>query len=312
MDENILVIKLGAFGDFIQAMGPMAAIRRHHPDAHITLLTTTPFVTLARQSGYFDMVRVDRRPKWNQFLQIARLARELRAGKFKRVYDLQNNDRTAFYFRLFGTTPPEWVGAVRGASHANLSPDRVAGHAFDGHVQTLKIAGIDDVAVDDLGWVRGDASHFGLPHPFILIVPGCSPEHPEKRWPAESFGDLARHVYGWGYVPVIVGTLTEQPLAKIIKKACPAAVNLCGQTAMTDLVLLAREAAGAIGNDTGPMHVIAPTGCPTFVLFSSHSDPVRHRPMGPRVRVVMLSSENVFETVSARDFRHKGAVSAAG
>lgn len=311
MNEKILVIKLSAFGDFIQALGPMAAIRRHHPDAKITLLTTAPFVTLARQSGYFDAVKVDRRPKWSQPFQILHLARELRAGHFGRIYDLQNNDRTAFYLKLLGPKPPEWVGAAPGASHRNASLERVSGHSFDGHVQTLKIAGIENVDVDDLSWVRGDASHFGLPHPFILFVPGCSPERPEKRWPAEAFSSLARHLYGWGFVPVVVGTLAEQPLALIIKKACPEAINLCGQTAMTDLVLLAREAAGAIGNDTGPMHVIAPTGCPTIVLFSSHSDPVRHKPIGPRVRVV-LQSDDVPGEISAKDFRHKGSVFTAG
>jgi hypothetical protein len=40
---RILVIKLSALGDFIQATGPMKAIRTHHPDARITLLTTAPF-----------------------------------------------------------------------------------------------------------------------------------------------------------------------------------------------------------------------------------------------------------------------------
>ena len=60
--EKILVIKLSAFGDFILALGPMAAIRRHHADAQITLLTTAPFVSLARESGYFDDICVDLRP----------------------------------------------------------------------------------------------------------------------------------------------------------------------------------------------------------------------------------------------------------
>ncbi len=53
--EKILVIKLGALGDFIQAMGPMAAIRRHHPDADITLLTTEPFEKIVLSSG-IDLV----------------------------------------------------------------------------------------------------------------------------------------------------------------------------------------------------------------------------------------------------------------
>ena len=40
--ERILVIKLGALGDFIQAMGPFKAIRNQHPDARLVLLTTAP------------------------------------------------------------------------------------------------------------------------------------------------------------------------------------------------------------------------------------------------------------------------------
>jgi len=38
--REILVIKLGALGDFVQVLGPMPEIRRHHADDRITLLTT--------------------------------------------------------------------------------------------------------------------------------------------------------------------------------------------------------------------------------------------------------------------------------
>ncbi|SVC64277.1 uncharacterized protein METZ01_LOCUS317131, partial [marine metagenome] len=50
---GILVIKLGALGDFIQACGPFKAIREHHSGAKITLLTTKPFASIAVASNYF-------------------------------------------------------------------------------------------------------------------------------------------------------------------------------------------------------------------------------------------------------------------
>lgn len=315
--QNILVIKLGAFGDFIQALGPMAAIRRHHPDANITLLTTAPFVTLARESGYFNDIWTDHRPSWKKIGEIKKLAQRFRAGQFNRVYDLQNNDRTSLYLWLFGLTRrhrPEWVGAAFGASHRNASPDRIAGHAFEGHVQTLGLAGIKNIDIDTLDWVRADSAHFGLPHPYILLIPGSAPNRPEKRWPIESYGELARHLYGWGYTPVIVGTQQEDAAGQEIRQTCPAAINLCGQTSIVDLVALARNAAGAIGNDTGPMHLIAPTGCPTIVLFSSHSDPLRHGPKGAHVRTIQksdlknLKADDVLAEISAHSFRHKGVV----
>ena len=63
--RRILVIKLGALGDFIQALGPMAAIRKHHPQDHITLMTTRAYENLARSCGYADDIWIDDRPKWH-------------------------------------------------------------------------------------------------------------------------------------------------------------------------------------------------------------------------------------------------------
>src|SRR5579863_8145465 len=52
--RRILVIRLSAFGDFIQSLGPFAAIRRHHAGDRISLLTTRPFAGFAAELGLFD------------------------------------------------------------------------------------------------------------------------------------------------------------------------------------------------------------------------------------------------------------------
>jgi ADP-heptose:LPS heptosyltransferase len=41
----------------------------------------------------------------------------------------------------------------------------------------------------------------------------------------------------------------------------------------------------AVGNDTGPMHLIAAAGGPSVVLFSHESDPERISPRGPWVAI---------------------------
>src|SRR5690606_27850998 len=104
--RKILVIKLGALGDFVQALGPVAAIRRHHPHAHITLMTTKPFLELAQASGYFDVIWIDEKPKWHQAGKWLSLRNHLNDLAFDRVYDLQNNDRTGLYFRLLKSPKP--------------------------------------------------------------------------------------------------------------------------------------------------------------------------------------------------------------
>lgn len=301
--NNILIIKLGALGDVIQALGPMKAIRAHHPDSRITVLTTRPFVDVMAASGYADDVWIDARPKWHQVQQWFDLSHKLNAGHFTRVYDLQNNDRTALYFRLF-KNKPEWVGVAKGASHRNTSPTRTAGQAFDGHVQTLGLAGIHDVALDRLEWMGGSISSLGVRAPYVLIVPGSSPKRPEKRWPAASYGALAGALSAQGIQPVLIGTKDEAAVMNDITALCPSAVNLAGKTTLMDIPALARGAAGAVGNDTGPMHMIAPTGCPSVILFSRFSNPVRHAPKGDAMHVMAspdlaaLSVDDVLKTLS--------------
>ncbi|MGH1397672.1 MAG: glycosyltransferase family 9 protein [Alphaproteobacteria bacterium] len=298
--EKILVIKLGALGDFMQSLGPMQAIRKHHKDAHITLLTTGFFKQFATDCGYFDDILIDERPKKFDVKGWLKLRKILNAGCFTRVYDLQNNDRTGLYFKLLKSPKPEWVGVAKGASHRNVSPDRTAGHAFDGHMQTLALAGVEDVQVDRLDWMVDDVSGFALKKPYVLLVPGCAPDRPEKRWPAAHYGALANMLQSQGYQPIILGTKAEREAADEILSLCPAALDLTDQTSFAHIVTLARNAAGAIGNDTGPMHMIGPTGCPSLVLFSAASNPVKHSPKGANIQTLQrdnlddLSSEDVW------------------
>ena len=171
--RHILVIKLGALGDFIQSLGPMAAIRAHHPQDRITLLTTAPYESIARESRYFDDIWIDKRPKFFDLKGWLSLRNLLNAGRFARVYDLQNNDRTSFYFKLFAPRP-EWVGVARNASHRNTSPDRTAGRAFYGHRQTLALAGIPDVAIDAMAWMQ-PKTMFDLPNPMCWLFRALRP-----------------------------------------------------------------------------------------------------------------------------------------
>lgn len=297
--NNILIIKLSALGDFVQALGPMAAIRRHHPQARITLLTTKPFREPAEKSGYIDQVIIDPRPRWHEWRKWKALKAALINGRFDRVYDLQNNDRTGIYFRLFPKQhKPEWVGTAKGCSHCNRAPARTAGHAFDGHRQTLALAGIYDIEIDDLSWARADTNSFNLPKDYALIVPGCAPARPEKQWPARHYGRLCAWLVKKGLTPVIIGTESETITARAIKAICAESIDLTGRTTITDIAVLARHARIAVGNDTGPMHIIAATGCSSLTLFSPHSNPVKHAPLGSHAETIQSAD---LETLSSDD-----------
>jgi ADP-heptose:LPS heptosyltransferase len=286
----ILVIKHGALGDLVQAFGPFAAIRAHHPGAPITLLTTRPFAALMEKAPWFDRVAVDDRPPWWNLLAWRRLGQRLAAGGFGRVYDLQTSDRSSRLFlamRLYGARP-EWSGIAPGASHPHANPNRDAMHTVDRQREQLAMAGIADFPAPDLGWLAGDAARFGLPTPYALIVPGAAPHRPAKRWPAEHYGALASHLAGQGMTPVVLGTAGEAPLGEAIRRLCPGAIDLTGKTRIADIAGLAAGAALAVGNDTGPMHLIAAMGTPALALFSADSDPALCAPRGTGANVRVL------------------------
>jgi ADP-heptose:LPS heptosyltransferase len=279
----ILIIKLGALGNVILSLNAFAAIRAHHRDARISLLTTAPYAAWLRQAPWFDEVLIDTRPPWWNVPELRRLRRMLTGPGFTRVYDLQTSGRSSYYFRLFPrTATPEWSGIAPGCSHPDRDPNRDRMHDNDRQIGQLRQAGIRDIPPVDLSWCRGDIGRFGLPGNFVALVPGRGAPPPGYRWAGARYQALAEALRAEGITPVVVGSAAEAAIARAI----PAALNLTGQTSFGDLADLGRAARFAVGNDTGPMHLLAAAGCRSVVLFSHDSDPALCAPRGSGVVVL--------------------------
>ena len=283
VEPPVLIIKLGALGNIILSLNAFAAIRAQHLDARISLLTTAPYAAWLRAAPWFDDVLVDTRPRWWDLTGIRRLRGALTGPGFGRVYDLQTSSRSSYYFRLFPTfAKPEWSGIAPGCSHPDRAPGRNQMHDNDRQAGQLRQAGIRVIPPADLSWCHGDIGRFGLPSDFVLLVPGSAPHRGDKRWPTALYQALAQQLRAMGTTPVVVGSAGETPLAREI----PAALDLTGQTSFGDLADLGRAARFAVGNDTGPMHLLAAVGCRSTVLFSQASDPALCAPRGPDVRIL--------------------------
>jgi ADP-heptose:LPS heptosyltransferase len=288
--RRILVIRLSALGDFVQSLGPFAAIRHHHAADHVALLTTEPFANFAAGLGCFDEVLIDRRPKPSALNEWWALRRQLRQGWFDRVYDLQTSQRSSNYLRLFASHGrPEWSGIAPGSSHPHANLDRDRQHTIDKQAEQLLMAGIHPTPLPRLPVALGELPLALAGRDFVVLVPGSSPHRPAKRWPASRYGELARQLSELGYVPVVVGTAEERALAAQIREACPDAIDLIGQTGLGELTALTRGARLTVGNDTGVCHLAAASGVPVVVLFSAESDPALCAPRGDRVQILAVA-----------------------
>ena len=285
--RRVLVIKLGAMGDFMQALGAMRVVRATHPSARITLLTTEPYEAFAKACPYFDIVEADGRPK--DLKGKADLIRRLRAAGYDMVYDFQNNDRTAQYYMGLSGKKPLWSGAAKGSSHQHMNENRGEMHNFDRLAEQLLHAGLSPKPPGDpTGWIIGqDVSpsldwirpafrdpprfqpeFFSLSGPYMLLIPGSSADHPEKRWPVDRFAKIATWVADAGITPVVIGTKAEGDIGTQIMKMAPRTKSLVGRTDLFQLATLSERAVFALGGDTGPMHLAAAAKTPGVCLFA--------------------------------------------
>lgn len=301
--DRILVIKLGALGDIIQALGPMQAVRDHHPNAHITCMTTGPYHDLITATGWFDDIWVHRRPSNIDLIGWWTLRNQLRKSGFSRVYDLQTSSRSNRLFRMLWPGPyPEWSGNAAGCSHPHKNPDRDSMHTIERQAEQLADAGIGNVPLPSLDRLGADVAHLDLPEDYCVIVPGGAAHRPDKRWPVERYCDVARRISDAGVAPVIIGVESEAALAAKIADAADNAINLAGQTPILSLISVIKSAKFALGNDSGPMHIAAVAGLPSVVLYSHASDPALCAQRGSDVTILRkpgLDALSVDEVMAA-------------
>jgi len=269
--ERILVVKLSALGDIMQAEGAIHDIRRHHPRAEITVLTTPSYRTLMERCPWADRVFIDPRDSRFRLDRMFSLRQRLRAECFDLVYDLQQVGRTDFYYRWFFRGTP-WVGGAPGCSyHCRRPTDRSAADHF---AICLQLAGVPVVHTlrCDVSWMADDVGDIlqqaGLDRrPYIVLIPGGSAEHPEKRWPY--FGELAEGLLAQGLRLVTVPGPDEMELCQ--KISCDMLLEADGRYLnIFRLAGVLKNAAFVVGNDTGPTHIAVHMQIPGLALFSDH------------------------------------------
>ena len=288
--SRVLVIKLGAIGDFVLSLPAMQRIRLSHPKAQITLLTTPRFEQLAKSSRYVDHVE----PAGGDggLGSTLRLAGWIRRARFDRIYDLEGSSQTNLVFQALRPFPPAWSGPATGCALRHRDPRRARLHVLERQASQLKDAGIwPDAPVEpgsapppDLSWILRRAPPqrpvpgASKPRPYVLMAPGGSSA--DKLWPIENFAELAGRLYAAGMDVVVVGGPEESGLARAIQHVARHARDLTGRTDFAQIAVLGARAALAIGNDSGPTHLMAASGAPTIALFSEASDPDLSAPRG--------------------------------
>lgn len=253
--QNILIIKLGAFGDLLIAQETIRVLRERHPEAHFTALTAPAYATIMQRNPAINKVITASREHRLKFWNLLKTRRLLKASSFDRVYDLQVSKRTKLYRHWVPNDTP-WFSGIRPILGEGVP--WVSNHAIDWLADP----------VDDL--LKGH----GIDRPYIMLVPGCSANNDYKRWPY--FVELADRLQDAGHTCVTAPGPDEIDTCRSIH-----ATMLMAQTpdggnkpvSFTQLAGVAKQARYAIGNDTGPTHLCALLGTPGVALFGPSTSP---------------------------------------
>jgi heptosyltransferase-1 len=293
----VLIVRLGAIGDVVNALVFAAALEEIDPEVEIGWAVHPLSEPLVRGHPCVDRVHVWRRGGGPR--ELLRLVRELRSARYELAVDLQRLQKSALLARLSGAPRVLGFDRARAKERSWLwTNERVPAGDPDAHrvEQYLEVA-------RHLGW-RGVRPRHLLPRDPaaeawaeatvralggapILVNVGAS--KPANRWPPERFGELTRALAVAGAGPVVLtGGPDDRRAAERARAAAGSGVtDLVGATDLGQLVALSARARLFVGCDTGPMHVAAALGRPVVALFGP-ADPRRTGPWGEGHAVVRV------------------------
>jgi lipopolysaccharide heptosyltransferase I len=288
-----LIVRLGALGDIVHALPIAAALRSTWPDARIDWLVDVKHrAILDRVTGLSGIVPVDTR-QLRGGAGIVAVVRRLRAARYDVAIDAQGLLKSALLAHLAGAgrvvgLAPRHLREplARWAYHELAEP--AGPHVVDHALALARTAGatagapafpLAPPASDVVARVRGTLG-LAAGQPFAVINPGAA--WPNKRWPADRFGAVARHLlarHSWPSI-VVWGPGEEDLAAAVVAEAGPGAAAIAPPTSLGELIALLAAASVLVSGDTGPLHLAAAAGTPIVGLYGP-TDPARNGPWSP-------------------------------
>jgi heptosyltransferase I len=220
---NILLVRLGALGDVVHAVPAAAALRQAFPDAVIDWLVDVRHRDIVALATAVDRAIPLESPTLAGWTAAVRV---LRYTRYDVAIDLQGLMKSALLARASGAA--RVVGfSIWHLREKTARPfysdvhDAEGGHVIRKNLRLLRAVGVEDEEIRfplaDAPSRALDALRERLPagRRFALINAGAA--WPNKRWPAERFGELAAFLdEACGLTPVVLWGPGEQPLADAV------------------------------------------------------------------------------------------------
>jgi lipopolysaccharide heptosyltransferase II len=295
----ILVVPYMWIGDFVRCHSVVKLLNARFPDRPVDVLSTslcaplTDYMPGLRRAIVVDLPR-SRIAVKDQLALAQRLKRE----NYGNALIMPRTWKSAL--APFLAAIPERTGFVgemrfgllndlrRGERRLPRMVDRCAALALPPQAELPPAWPLPELKVaraEIESWRREHGLAFDS-RPVVVLAPGAV--GPSKRWPANAYAALARHLIAEEFAVWVVGGPEEKTLA----------AEIIGETTARDLtghdlrnaILALAAAAVAVSNDSGLLHVAAGLGTPAIGIFGPTS-PWHWAPLNPLAATIESKSK---------------------
>jgi predicted lipopolysaccharide heptosyltransferase III len=287
---KILLLQLKRIGDLILTTPTIAAVRKNHPDAHITLAVSNGCAELLPAISNVDRLLVARRN-----LRDVALVSSLAGNRFDYAIDFTRNDRSAFLTLVSGARRRVASYRVREQSktRTRVYTDLIEVRVRDMHTTEYNLAllaplgihaassvpqlDLPRAAVEKADQLRRNCE---IRRPYVILHPGSA--RAEKLWDPARWAETANHFAQNDEIDLVLtsGRSADERahVAKITKAIRHKIIDLSGKTDLLTLAALIGQAELLVTVDSAPVHLAAATNTPQVILFGP-TNPFHWRPI---------------------------------
>lgn len=299
--QKLLIVGPAWIGDMIMAQALFKLLRAHNPNLVIDVLAPAWTMSITQRMPEVSTgIAFPFKHGELQLLKRRAFAKQLRAKSYDQAIVLPGSFKSAL--TPWWTNIPVRTGWIKECRSLLLTDGRILDktklplmvqqYAALGLPKDAVLPNLTDyypqLSIDEANQQQLlDRFQIDAQRPILVLCPGAE-YGPAKRWPTESFAEVARAMQSSDWQILILGSAKDAPIAKAItetlNKPC---IDLTGKTSLIDAIDLMALATTVISNDSGLMHMAAALNRDLIVLYGS-SSPGFTPPLTARAKIVNL------------------------
>ena len=299
--HTILVIQTAFIGDAILTLPLIQVLKRQYPESSIDVLGVPRTAEIfAHHSAIANFIPFDKRGRDKGIRGLWRLRTKLLHQKYDLIIVPHRSLRSALLTWLL--QPSMSIGFDRSAGGClfkNIVRYNPSSHEIERnlslttplHISPVSaelprlFPSMQDVQTIDSVWHTHGFNRFPI---MIAIAPGTIWN--TKRWPAERFASVCRHVASENIAILLLGGRDDEVLCKEVMDIAQGenVFSVAGKLSLLQSAELIRRCKVLVSNDSAPMHLAVAMGTPVIAIFGATVPEFGFAPRGEHDVVVEI------------------------